>query len=159
MPSNIELAYIAGLLDGEGTFDKAGKGIIFHPRVRMSSTDSETIIWLHDLFGGGLYPVKSQRLTHKPQLNWTLGGRPAIDLLRSLLPYLRNKHRQAEILIDLAETTYYAPFGLPKGTITTQIIALREPLLIELRTLNHRGNVVTIKGEHVKTNTRGPEIL
>lgn len=97
------MAWVAGLLEGEGCFYMI---LSPHPRVqvRCSMTDEDVIRRLHSLTGRGR--VRGPFLTKafpsaKPQWLWTLGRNDGLeDFLRELLPYMgeRRSAKIAEIL-------------------------------------------------------------
>jgi len=139
----IVLAYIAGLIDGEGTVtaERPGRNVQGKwksPRVRVivAMTNEPIIKWLRETFGGALY-IKSATERHKASFQWTLNGRLAIHLLEKLVPYLRVKLPQAKVAIK---------FGLIRlGATQTrrrtddelaQLNSLKDRLLV----LNKRGN-------------------
>jgi hypothetical protein len=101
--SDVDLAYAAGVFDGEGSVSldmkqkaahRAKHGVL---RVNVTNTCEELIDWFEDKFGGHTYmnDSRSSRNVHK----WQAGARVARDFLQQVLPYLIVKRRQAEIAI------------------------------------------------------------
>lgn len=102
------LAYAAGILDGEGCICIVRKRISGGPNhgkiqnyfmtVVISQKDGKLMDWLVGNFGGSVYMhFKSTKTgwTHE----WSLNHNKAADFLKSLLPFLVLKKRQAEIAI------------------------------------------------------------
>jgi hypothetical protein len=144
MWAETELAYLAGLLDGEGTIsvycsDCKVKGFTYS-RIRMMvkvyNSDLVMLNWIKNKFGGLIYEVGKDRPTNwKRGFAWQIGHKQAAQILRLCLPFLITKRRQAEIFITISETTKRrGSNGTP-----SYVLALREELMGELRTLTRRG--------------------
>jgi hypothetical protein len=87
-----EAAYIAGLVDGEGTITltrlHAGEGRRLV--VSISNNDLELLKYVHSLVGAGKITGKraaSER--HAPSFTWQLTSRQALGLLEQVASYLR----------------------------------------------------------------------
>lgn len=95
----IDLAYLAGLFDGEGCILHDGT-----PRVSLTSCWPHHLLWVANEFGYGrfrrLYPSKGNRRT---AFRWEASGKNALDFLKRLRPYLREKAHQADMLVQLTE--------------------------------------------------------
>lgn len=115
MTNTCILAYLAGAMDSDGYFTI--KRSTYHRRVRMdavNATYSEKIglhqitthitELLHETFGGHMYLGKPQTENSKPMYRWTATDLNAANACRLLLPYLRVKREQAEVLIELRES-------------------------------------------------------
>lgn len=93
-PSNVEMAYIAGLFDGEGTItQKSGNpsGI----QVSISSTDKEVLNWLTLVVGGNVYSSNRAAQNRKQAYVWMLTRVRDKQLFLSLLaPYLKIQRRK-----------------------------------------------------------------
>jgi hypothetical protein len=110
--SDVEISWVAGLLEGEGSF---GLGAIKSTGVRQiriscSMTDEDTIQRLMMLTGGGNYNLEGRRDPRrversKPLYCWVIGKRAdALELMRSIRPYM-GQRRGAKIdeLLQYAE--------------------------------------------------------
>ena len=99
-----DLAYIAGIIDGEGCIRITIDGSHYrHSRMYISvaSTDQWLIQYLRMAFDGHIY---SKHLEHrKASWEWVLGGESALIFLQAILPYLYLKRPQAEIAIQFQE--------------------------------------------------------
>lgn len=103
--SKLTLEYIAGYMDGEGTFaivkstDKKGFKR-FSPRVSVGSTDLEILEDISELLGCG-YIYRTKSGTNKQFYSLEFGKRKNVmKVCCVLIPYLRQKLLQAEILIS-----------------------------------------------------------
>lgn len=100
-----EWAYVAGILDGEGSIQIITKG---GARFGLSSVavvmcEKELIEWLRDRFGGGWVKprrLKSGKLAYR--VAWT-GKKATNFILRGALPYLRAKKLRAQLALSLNE--------------------------------------------------------
>lgn len=104
--SQADLAYAAGLIDGEGCITVVAPGIrpngrSVGPRVRVIvyMTTPEVLVWLQRTFGGTFRPRKSRQPRQKPVYVWSIQGKRAGMMLEWLLPYFRVKTPQARVAI------------------------------------------------------------
>lgn len=97
-----EVAYIAGLFDGEGNINiykverTSSKGPVYDLTIAIYSTNREVIDWLYGLFGGYVqtknHLKNSGYKSHwKECYSWRLSSNQAQDFLRLVYPYLRIK--------------------------------------------------------------------
>ena len=101
-----ELAYMAGIIDGEGCVyvPKAGSKWP-SPQVIVSNTDLELLAWVQARFGGRLYkasgraPMNRERTKDCFVVKWQ-GGPATAAFLKPLLPYLIIKRVKAEAAIQ-----------------------------------------------------------
>ena len=105
-----DLAYIAGIVDGEGYIgiqSDCKKSKHGHPNLRLRVAVTSTDEWLcqHLKFaiGGGVIKLKRASENHKPCWQWEIGYKKAGDFLRLILPYLHLKKPQAELAIKFQE--------------------------------------------------------
>jgi len=133
MITKTDLAYIAGLLDGEGTISISNQ---FYMAVRIRNTDKEAMHWLKGIFPlARLYTIMPRQPTHKTSYSLELSGDNASDLLKHLLPFLRIKKRQALLAIHfINERHLRAP--RPGHKLHHSVIAKRKQYYIEMKQLN-----------------------
>lgn len=139
-----EIAYLAGIIDGEGTLTlekKHGTGpyadrLYLRPLVHVTNTDMVLLDWIQVRFGGYLHPQPIGRAAErsKPCYRLTWGGTKALPLLDAVAPYLVSKRAQADVLFRHAATGDWR--GKP---IPTEVHAERAALLTEIRALNKKG--------------------
>ncbi len=123
--SNEDAAYLAGLIDGEGTITLSHRHANErrHLVVSISSTERSLVQWALEASGVG--KVTGKRTTspkHAPGLTYSVSNRQALDLLHQLLPYLRSYKRQrAELAME-----HYRALTPRNGKYTPAMAAARE---------------------------------
>ncbi len=135
-----ELAYAAGLFDGEGCIN------IYHHRAReegplyevlritVAMTSRTTVEWLGATFGG---PIHSKPSTpkHRELWVWALNAKKAGRFLQLIRPYLKTKATECWLALEyLSQRTLYG--GKRKG-LPEEELALREGYLLALKTAKH----------------------
>lgn len=151
----LKLAYLAGIVDGEGSLciyrvNPAKYNRYKNPSYRsvlnISNTKKELFDWIEDNFGNLNKSKKHRRSifkknsTHERWIyEWVVQGHRLVDICTQLLPYLVLKKRQAELIIEFRKT-----FDLQKGfgahtPLDPAIMALREDIRIECSHLNAKG--------------------
>jgi len=103
--NRIEAAYLAGLIDGEGTVSitkqKQYKRKLFalRPWLIVSNTNAPLILFLKRNYGGSIHRQK-QRGNSKPELRWQVLEQKEIkNILVRVFPYLRIKKVRAKLLL------------------------------------------------------------
>lgn len=99
------VAYLAGLIDGEGTVSLRRKiGKHFNIEVYITSSNKPTLEWVKRIFGGNIYTYTRKNDTIRlPQHKWHIHSRAAEALLRIVLPYLIIKGEHARLAIKFRE--------------------------------------------------------
>ena len=98
MDSSNELAYLAGVFDGEGSFGIWSRGKERSPgfRVSIEMTDADVIMKFLVYFQvGQILFIKPREDHHKPCYRWKADLDKAVEVVRRMLPYL-SKRRQAQ---------------------------------------------------------------
>ena len=119
MISELDFAYAAGLLDGEGyiaaschktksrgrTVSTKGKPYLHcDSRISISMTDKEPLVWFLEKFGGTVYFKPTSGKKHKDQWTWvSLGNENKVKLLAGVIPYLKVKQKQAILLLEYVQ--------------------------------------------------------
>lgn len=145
---NIDLAYIAGLFDGEGSISLArlghkvwSKRSDFSLTVRIHNTRKDVLEWVSQTVGGKVYVASN----HPPNgynkvYQWLMTGPTSIKLLIQLKPFIKIKNQQIEVAIAFQQTKEIVGAkrqfrkGVPQD-ITEQRFALYE----QLKALNRKG--------------------
>ena len=70
----IVMAYVAGILDGDGSFSIMKSNGKYYPCIQLSNAFKGMSEWLHELFGGSLRVKKPQKEHYKPLYVWSLRG-------------------------------------------------------------------------------------
>jgi hypothetical protein len=139
--SDTELAYAAGIFDGEGCLSlahrgKRGSGYIT-PSLQVGNTNEPLLRWLQECFGGGVYHNKESRPTHRETWLWACHGKMAREAVRAVRPSLRVKARQADLILKMAPPAGKGRNG--SQPLTDAERADRELAVQTMRDLNRRG--------------------
>jgi hypothetical protein len=146
-----EIAYLAGIVDGEGSIyignfscNPVSKLPYYQTNIQVTNTDKELIDWLCNTFGG-LFSKRTQKQhasnSRKQAYMWTASGERLTHLCEIMMPYLICKRRQAEIMLKMRAT--YTKNGAPRGrqgvpTLDEGVRELRQSLMEEMRNLHIR---------------------
>lgn len=124
-----ELAYAAGLFDGEGSIslirNRANR--THSPQVSIASTDYEVVDWFRERFGGSIVTKQPRMSNHSISYDWRLTDRRALGFLEVIRPYLviERKIRRIDLLLsDYLECT-------PRNGRYSEEMAERKQKLIE----------------------------
>ena len=103
-----KLAYLAGLIDGEGTIGVAPSGSL---RLRIGMTDRKTVHWLHHTFGGTFSISRTAK--GRPFYLWSMhNGRDLFYLFLLTIPFLVTKRKRAvealSRMIGIYEQMYFS---------------------------------------------------
>jgi len=154
-PSELDKAYLAGFIDGEGTvtavfrLTASSRREAVHCRLSIPNTSLEILEWIQERFGGVMHYKNSlpKKANFKKVYSLYWGGEKCYPVLRDVLPYLKIKHRQAEILLELSALVIPREGGLRRKGVTPWLHVKRGELVIELKSLNLRG-VPVAEGIH-----------
>ena len=114
MPSDTNLAYIAGLFDGEGSIQykqymrKRSHNKKAYPtwsiRLEISMTDQSVLKWIHEILKVGTVNPKRYKTKYtlgwKKQWRWRCQHREAYYVARLLWPYAHVKLDKIQKIID-----------------------------------------------------------
>ncbi|MDO8752579.1 MAG: LAGLIDADG family homing endonuclease [Anaerolineales bacterium] len=124
-----ELAYAAGLFDGEGsiTLTRHRNNRTHSPQVSVTSTDYEVVRWFRERFGGSVVTKQPRKSNHSVSYDWRLTDRRALAFLELIRPYLviERKIRRIDLLLN----DYVA--CTPRNGRYTEEMAERKQALIE----------------------------
>lgn len=137
-PTDVELAYLAGILDGEGCITIGfRRGGAFRSSGALHASESHHLVLsvlmrhpapveLFSRFFGGRVTVRV--LNGKPISGWRVHSRRAERTLEILLPYLRVKQEQAKLAIFFQRASSLHSRGrrLPPEEIARRRAARRE---------------------------------
>ena len=105
--NEVEYAWAAGFLDGEGCFALGSKKGV-HPTTRnavvhVCQIRKAPLDKLAELFGG---TVRIMRVNSKDQTiwQWAVTGKGVIPIIEAILPYLVGKQDEAQAVLDYAQT-------------------------------------------------------
>lgn len=104
MYSETDLAWTAGIMDGDGCISmKGNSGPFKAPIVVIDNTDLEILNHLISLYGGGLTKKKVYSEKHRQAWSWRIyGSQKVIVFLSAILPYMkcRAKKDRAEVIVN-----------------------------------------------------------
>lgn len=111
MTETEKLAYLAGIIDGEGTItinssmQHKRKTIQYKPRVVVSNTEKSLLNWLQEEFGGSVtFYTSPKKATHRERYLWRVISLQHIkELLSGCLPFLIIKKEKAILLLQYIE--------------------------------------------------------
>ena len=91
-----ERGYLAGIIDGEGCIgiQKSKSGIQL--KVGIFNTERSLLEWIQRRFGGTICDRLHQD-GNKVEYNYTFYGHRALDMLRTVYPYLVVKRKNAQL--------------------------------------------------------------
>ena len=150
----VQLAYLAGFLDGEGHFavqrtaQRSNGKHYYVPILQVVQAGERGIALVEALYAevGKVGTLQYQDRSNLPgnqqnALQWMLYGAMVEILCFDLYPYLRLKKRHAEVLMDWPHRKTLG-LGMGHGTRPdVEVEALQIAAFEELRALNRRGKV------------------
>ena len=102
--SEAESAYLAGIIDGEGTvtLSRRNKNDQRQLVVAISSTDNSLLMYLSEIVGAGKITNKRMHSpNHSPAYTYQLSNRQALSVLEQVAPFLRTyKRDRARIVLS-----------------------------------------------------------
>lgn len=143
--SETDIAYIAGLIDGEGCLSlprfAAGR---LYPTIQVIMTHHGVVKWLAESLGTKVNVLNRhlKNPKHKPSFEVRIMGKRADLLCHRMLPYLHVKKQQAEILIECYKTYLPGGFAPDTGiryTLPPEVQSQREAMKERITILNRRG--------------------
>lgn len=166
MLSELEKAYLAGVMDSDGWFTikrdtyamrvRGDAGCpIFQERLGIKQVTPQAIDMLYKEFGGYRRIEKPSTRRGKPLYAWSVVCQKAVDVVYDLLPYLRIKRPQAETLLALHKfkmqprqghriSTHLDRWGnmtdFRQAVLSQEQILEREALYEQIKSLNDTRN-------------------
>lgn len=138
MWSNTDLAYLAGIIDGEGTIfiqRRMDNGTwTYWSRMQVVNTYKPLIEWIYSTFGGLMYTVNRSKPNRirKTQYQWYTRISLVDVLIPKVYPYLINKKQHAEIFMEFRKTFTHGS----KKRLTNEVQLFREECMHKLKHLN-----------------------
>ncbi len=125
-PTLAGLAYLAGVVDGEGCFatPKTGPGIV------VCMADVPVLVWLHEHFSGALSNAYTPPGNSRPRKIWALCRQAdLLYLLPRLRPYLVLKGDECDLMLELVTLIR----SRKSYNFTDEFIADRDALRMAIR--------------------------
>ena len=139
MTTNTKLAYLAGIIDGEGCFNiyRSGKRprVDYALRVQIMNTSEALTDWLIANFGGTVIKRPSN-FGWKTRYEWFFCKSQIDELIVLTLPYLVIKTKQAQVALAFRKT-----FLVREHPLSAKTRELRESLYLQMRVLNAKGHI------------------
>ncbi len=149
--SSDRIAYLAGIIDGEGCISFGGrlKKKYVTVTLQITNTNRTLIDWLSENLGGSIYERRDIRPNRKQSWLWSCAGRRATEIIRTVSPYLIVKKEQAEVVLSLPRIR---EFKRDSSGRLIEMISDEERnttmcLVSKIRELNRRGMPVEIRKE------------
>lgn len=143
------LYWLAGLLEGEGSFMAPSPSSPNSPKISLNMCDEDIVIKVAELFGVKYHPhchARAKRNGWTPSYRVQLGSSRAVALMRELRPLMGIRRKQQ---IDRALSGYRLPNPARRITIK-EILTIRE----EIATGKSVKQVAKERGLHYTTVRR-----
>ena len=108
MVSVVDLAWLAGLIEGDGTIGLLNGKYV---RIEIANTDLTLLKEVRKRFGGGIYERRPGKLERKKMYSWQKTGHKARMLAEALLPFIKGSKR--EPCFELLGRPRYRPLEGP----------------------------------------------
>lgn len=134
--SEIDVAYIAGLIDGEGSvYVMKHRDKTFYPAVSICMTHAGVLAWLAEKLGLSMSAVPRTPAGWRDQYSVRIHGARAVLLCHRMPPYLKVKRQQAELVQAFPGDQRTAP-GV---TMDPSVNAQRQEFRAQINAMNARG--------------------
>lgn len=131
-----EKAYIAGIIDGEGTvtLTRRHKNETPSPNVSIANTNIKMLEWIRERIGNGIIVKRSKRKTHHSNSYvLILSDCNAMKLLADIKDFLIIKKPHVELILK-----HYKKVTPRNGRYTKKQAEMKMWLVSEIRKLNQR---------------------
>lgn len=150
MPSNVDLIWMAGFVDGEGYIGLRKQkhkdnvvGFTFVVTFQIGQVKREPLDIFKSQFGGSIYFRPAYRANDRDAFQWMIESLRAGLALERLIPYLRLKAQQARLALEAQNILSSRKGGQHEigthGSTPNPYPARLYEIYEELRRLNKRG--------------------
>jgi len=131
----VEMAYIAGIIDGEGTVTlmKHHKNETPTPCVSVANNNVQLLKWIKHRLGGNICSKKKYKQHHHDSYVWSIRQDRALRFLNEVKEYLIVKRPQAQLI-----TAKYKSVTNRAGRYTPKMLKQKMQLVGKIRKLNQR---------------------
>ena len=131
----VEKAYLAGIIDGEGTvtLSKHHKNETPGPEVSVANNNLKLLKWIQKQTGGVICSKKKYRTHHHDSYAWHIRQDRALCFLNGIKDFLIIKKQQAELI-----TKEYKSVTQRAGRYTPKMLEEKNRLVAKIRVLNQR---------------------
>jgi len=130
--SIVDTAWLAGILEGEGSFiwNNKGGNVYGCPYLRIGMTDEDIVKRVQSMIGGRIRIESARQKGWKDQFRLAISGQPAIEVMKKILPFM-GERRSIKIsqLIDKWESRPNRKQGhrnIHAKLTSSQVIQIRE---------------------------------
>src|SRR5215469_8338042 len=140
MTMDTEMAYAAGILDGDGSFSIMKSHGKYYPCIQLSNAFKGMSEFLHEKFGGSLRIKKPQQPHHKPLYVWSIRGlEGCYKAIERFGRYLVLKQPQANLMSEFIRSRSCSEFSEIDGErFSLEMRNLHQEILIESDTLEEQ---------------------
>lgn len=102
-PTTHDLAWAAGLFEGEGTvtIGRRGSNDTYRLIATVQMTDHEAIAFFDERWSGWMQYNARDGVRHRPTFVWTVNAQHAEDFLCDIAPYLHTSRVQEKVAVAL----------------------------------------------------------
>lgn len=148
-----EIAYSAGVLDGEGSIQinpslkKPSGKCYWSLTVQISTCCQDLAIWLQKRWNIGSVTVWSPKNGKQTSYNWRLYSQESERFLRAVLPYLLVKREVAELAIEFrSHVADNHGKGMPRERLGGDVSRERTRIAEAVQALNRRYGKSKLRG-------------
>lgn len=143
--TDVDNAYLAGILDGEGTFcislqyDKRDGKKQFQIVIQIGMTDLPLLLWINARYGGKIYRHSNKKQKAHWKDSYVIQWKPKniLRLASQIFPHIKIKKAQLELLIRWMNEAYIPERGTAgMEKLTPEIRQLRETMREQMMSLN-----------------------
>lgn len=131
----VHKAYLAGIVDGEGTVTlmRHHRGETPSPSVSIANNNERLLRWVKSLVGGVIVRKPKRNPRHQDSFAWVLRFDAALRFLQEIQEFLIIKKPQATLILrDYKKCTHRA------GRYDAKLMRKKNALVAKIRKLNHR---------------------
>ena len=131
----VEKAYLAGIVDGEGTvtLSRHNKNETPAPSVSVANNNLDMLKWIKSKVGGVIISKKKSKPHHNNSYAWSICQNRAIEFLGEIKQYLIIKKPQADLIIQKYKSVTHRA-----GKYTPAMLEKKMRLVAKIRRLNQR---------------------
>ena len=145
----VDVGYLAGLIDGEGTIyivqarryesKRRTRSSVYHQlTLQVYNNDVRIIQWLLDNCSGIVIRREPRKSAHSVSYTWTVTNQMAYDILKLTFPFLISKRDHACLAIEFFESKQTKKVS-DRGFLTPSEIGKRDWYRNEIKKLNVKG--------------------
>ena len=102
--STIDAAYIAGIIDGEGSIllSRRHRNDNRQLVITVANTEINLLMYINEVVGAGRITRKrTTSVSHSPSATYSIDNRQAMSLLEQIVPYLKTyKAKRAQLVLE-----------------------------------------------------------